>query len=70
MMEAWRKIRLGDACMINTDSYSHKEAWAFVNYLDTGSITNNRIDSIQHIDLNIEKLPSRARRKVKKNSII
>ena len=70
MMEAWRKIRLGDACMVNTDSYSHKEAWTFVNYLDTGSITNNRIDSIQHIDLNIEKLPSRARRKVKKNSII
>ena len=70
MMEAWRKIRLGDACKTNRDSYSPKEEWAFVNYLDTGNITDNRIDSIQYIDVKSEKLPSRARRKVKKNSII
>ena len=70
MMDAWKKIRLGDACKTNTDSYSPKEEWDFVNYLDTGNITDNRIDSIQHIDVNSEKLPSRARRKVKKDSII
>lgn len=70
MMEAWRKIRLGDACVTNADSYSLKEEWEFVNYLDTGNITNNRIDSVQYIDVENDKLPSRARRKVKKNSII
>ncbi len=70
MMEAWRKIRLGDACVTNADSYSPKEGWKFVKYLDTGNITNNRIDSIQYIDVENDKLPSRARRKVKKNSII
>ena len=70
MMDAWRKIRLGDACKTNTDSYSPKEEWTFVNYLDTGNITDNRIDSIQYIDVKSEKLPSRARRKVKKDSII
>lgn len=70
MMEAWRKIRLGDACFTNADSYSPKEEWKFVNYLDTGNITDNRIDSIQYIDVENDKLPSRARRKVKKNSII
>ena len=70
MMEAWRKIRLGDACKTNRDSYSPKEEWAFVNYLDTGNITENRINSIQYIDVKSEKLPSRARRKVKKDSII
>lgn len=69
-MEAWRKIRLGDACKTNANSYSPKEEWDFVNYLDTGNITNNRIDSIQFIDVRSEKLPSRARRKVKKDSII
>ncbi len=69
-MEAWRKIRLGDACDTNVDSYSPKEEWNFVNYLDTGNITDNRIDSIQYIDVENDKLPSRARRKVKKNSII
>ena len=70
MMEAWRKIRLGDVCITNADSYSPKEEWDFVNYLDTGNITNNRIDSIQYIGVKSEKLPSRARRKVKKDSII
>ena len=70
MMEAWKKIRLGDACVTNADSYSPKEELKFVNYLDTGNITDNRIDSIQCIDVENDKLPSRARRKVKKNSII
>lgn len=69
-MEAWRKIRLGDACVTNADSYSPKEEWKFVNYLDTGNITDNRIDSIQYIYVENDKLPSRARRKVKKDSII
>lgn len=69
-MEARRKIRLGDACKTNANAYSPKEEWDFVNYLDTGNITNNRIDSIQFIDVRSEKLPSRARRKVKKDSII
>ena len=70
MMKAWKKIRLGDACKTNTNSYSPKEEWDFVNYLDTGNITDNRIDSIQYIDVKSEKLPSRARRKVKNDSII
>ena len=69
-MERWRKIRLGDFCVTNADSYSLREEWGFVNYLDTGNITNNTIDSIQYIDIKNEKLPSRARRKVKRNSII
>lgn len=69
-MEGWRKVRLGDVCKTNTDSYSPKEKWDYVNYLDTGNITNNRIDSIQYIDIKNDKLPSRARRKVKTNSIV
>ena len=69
-METWKKIRLGDACKTNTESYSTKEKWGFVNYLDTGNITNNTIDSIQFINLKNMKLPSRAKRKVRKDSII
>ena len=42
----------------------------YVNYLDTGNITMNKVDEIQFIDLKEEKLPSRARRKVKINNII
>ena len=69
-MDGWREVRLGDVCLTNTDSYSAKDKWDFVNYLDTGNITSNRIDEIQHIDIGCEKLPSRAKRKVKRNSII
>ena len=69
-MEEWKRIRLGDACETNSETYSPKEEWGYVNYLDTGNITDNRIDSIQYIDTKAEKLPSRARRKVKRDSII
>ncbi len=69
-MDGWREVRLGDVCSTNTDSYSARDNWAFVNYLDTGNITANRIDAIQRIDIDSEKLPSRAKRKVKYNSII
>ena len=69
-MAEWEKIRLGDVCRTNADTYSSKEKWDFVNYLDTGNITNNTIDSIQFIELKNMKLPSRAKRKVKADSII
>lgn len=69
-MNTWKKFRLGDVCAINTDSYSQKEDWEYVNYLDTGNITDNKIDFIQRIDIKQKRLPSRARRKTKRNSII
>lgn len=70
MMNERKHIRLGDVIATNTASYSLKEKWSYVNYLDTGNITDNSIAEIQLIDLNTEKLPSRARRKVKYNSIV
>lgn len=69
-MTNWQEIKLGDVCRINTDSFLPKEQWNFVNYLDTGNITKNKINIIQYIDLTKEKLPSRARRKVKENNIV
>ena len=69
-METWKTIRLGNACSVNSSSYSQKDNWRFINYLDTGNITDNRIDVIQYIDIIKDKLPSRAKRKVKENSIV
>ena len=66
----WETIRLGSIASINQSTYSSKEEWQFVNYLDTGNITMNRVDEIQFINISSDKLPSRARRKVKFNSII
>lgn len=69
-MSEWKKVRLGDIVKTNQSTYSPKEKWEYVNYLDTGNLTMNRIDSIQYIDLSKEKLPSRAKRKVKNNNIV
>lgn len=69
-MAIWQTVRLGDIIETNKNTYSKKENWNFINYLDTGNITLNKVDKIQNINVDIEKLPSRARRKVKYNSII
>lgn len=69
-MSEWNTRKIGDICQTNVSSFSSKDDWRFVNYLDTGNITENIIDSIQYIDLNNEKLPSRAKRKVRYNSIV
>ena len=69
-MAVWQIIRLGEIVSTNQSTYSPKEDWKFVNYLDTGNITMNRVDEIQYINNLTDKLPSRARRKVKLNSII
>lgn len=69
-MAVWETIRLDKIVSTNQSTYSPKEDWQFVNYLDTGNITMNRVDEIQYINTSTDKMPSRARRKVKLNSII
>lgn len=69
-MAEWQTVRLGEIVKTNQSTYSPKENWEFVNYLDTGNITMNKIDEIQYINTAKDKLPNRARRKVKTNSII
>ena len=69
-MTEWKKIRLGNIIKMNENTYSPKENWKFINYLDTGNITTGIIDNIKYINLSSDKLPSRAKRKVKMNSII
>lgn len=69
-MGKWNRHRLKNIINTNVNTYSPKENWEYVNYLDTGNITKNQITKIQYIDLRFEKLPSRARRKVQYNSII
>ena len=66
----FNKICLGEVIQTNTISYKKSDCWAFVNYLDTGNITENVVCEIQRIDLDKEPLPSRAKRKVQYNSII
>ena len=70
MPKDWTPTRIGDICKTNAQSYSVSEKWPFVNYLDTGNITENRIQEIQHLVTDKDTLPSRARRKVAIDDII
>lgn len=68
--EGWKEVKLGDVVDVNKFNYSKKDNWDFINYLDTGNITNNVINEIEYIDLKERNLPSRARRKVAKGDVI
>ena len=69
MENEWIPEEVGNVAPINTDSYSFKDNWDYVNYLDTGTITEGRIACIQLID-KMDALPSRARRKVQNGDIV
>lgn len=66
----YSKVKLGDICKTNQLSYSQKDNWEIINYLDTGNITQNVIDEIQELKVGVDKIPSRAKRKVQINDII
>ena len=66
----WHEVTLGEVAHLNEQTYSPEEAWPFINYLDTGSITENRIAEIQKLEDGKDKIPSRARRKVKPGDIV
>ena len=66
----YEMLPLAEVATINPDTYSPKEAWEFVNYLDTSSITDGFVADIQRIVPSSEKLPSRARRKVAAGDVL
>ena len=63
-------MRLGDCCKTNLHTYSEKEKWPLIRYLDTGNITEGRITEIQSLYPGVDKIPSRARRKVSIGDIL
>lgn len=68
--KGWVSSNISEVCLLNKGSYSKKDEWSLINYLDTSSITNNSISNIQLIDVQKEKVPSRARRKLLPNDIV
>lgn len=65
-----KSYALGTIAEINADQYSPKEGWVRIQYLDTGSVTRGHIETLQVLEPGIEKIPGRARRKVKDGSIV
>ena len=69
-IEGWPTATLGDCIEINNSTYAPRDSWPFINYLDTGSVTENRIAGIQHLVVGKDEIPSRARRKVLPGDIV
>ena len=69
IMEEWKEYKLGEICKTNPSQYSLSENWETFQYLDTGSITKNIISGLD-LFVGSDKLPSRARRKVKDGDIL
>ena len=65
---AWREVRLGDCINTNIQSIGKDYPFDEILYLDTGSITENRIEKLQRF--NIKEAPSRAKRLVENDDII
>ena len=70
MNKNWIKTTLGECSIINDRTYRPREQWPFVNYLETGQITDNRIAGTYHFDASKDKIPSRARRKVRPGDVV
>jgi len=68
--KGWEVGKLSDILECNPETLSSKDDFKDILYLDTSSITNNRITELQELDLEKDEIPSRARRKVKGNDII
>ena len=65
-----RQITIGEIAEINANSLTQKDMFQEIMYLDTGNITRNEIDNIQFLNVMMDKIPSRAKRKVKDKTII
>jgi type I restriction enzyme S subunit len=68
--KGWVVGKVGDLLECNPETLSSKDNLKIILYLDTSSITNNRINELQELDLERDEIPSRARRKVKNNDIV
>ena len=63
-------VRVCDVAEINGGQFSKKDCWTQIDYIDTGSVNKGRVESIKSLIPGEDKIPSRARRKVKAGSII
>ncbi len=67
-MSEWREVKLGNIVTSNNQSIGKNYEYETIQYLDTGSITNGKIEGYQKVK--ISDAPSRAKRLVKHEDII
>lgn len=64
-----KKVKIKDIFYTNAKTIKSSK-YDFINYLDTSSITENHINGVQKLYLKADKIPSRAKRLIDKNTIV
>lgn len=59
-----------DLVKTNVSCYNKSDSWEYINYLDTGNLTNNVISEVVKLIPGKDTIPSRAKRKVKQGDIL
>lgn len=62
--------RIKDIAVLNQETFKKDSLPLIIKYLDTGSLTKNKIESFQLFSTKSDKIPSRAQRKVFANTIL
>lgn len=66
--KGWKAFKISELCDINARTLKTSDNIGIIRYLDTGSLTQNHIDGFEDYDQGAE--PSRAKRRIKENSIL
>lgn len=64
------KIKISEVAKLNDRTLNNSHQFSALQYLDTGSITNGDIDGYQILKIGKDKIPGRAKRLVKDNTIV
>lgn len=64
-----KKVKIKDIFYTNAKTIKSSK-YDFINYLDTSSIAENHINGVQKLYLKADKIPSRAKRLIDKNTIV
>ena len=68
--DGWRTVALGECIEAARETYSSRDNWPRIAYLDTGSIIDNRISHIRELRPGKDKIPMRARTKANAGDIV
>lgn len=66
--DTWEEVTVGDFVKTNVSTIKKDNALRTIQYLDTSSLTEGKIDTFQQLDL--ANAPSRAKRVVKHNDVL
>jgi type I restriction enzyme, S subunit len=65
-----RFAKIKDIAVLNKETFKKDSLPKIIKYLDTGSLTKNKIEGFQLLNTKLDKIPSRAQRKVFTNTIL